>query len=206
MSGSKTLLKRKPKPSSARASAIPAPSAAAPAPVGASTDDEQLVLPPCNNEWFELRRSPIAGIGAFAKKDIPRRTRMIEYAGEKISNEEAERRYPDTQDTRHHTFLFTLNSKWAIDAAVNGNEARFINHSCEPNCEAVITRHKIWIETLGRIKAGTELSYDYQFEYLDNYTEKDLAYYLCTCGSPNCRGTIVEPKPEPKKGKKTASK
>ena len=143
----------------------------------------------------------------FAKKDIPRRTRMIEYAGEKISNEEAERRYPDTQDTPHHTLLFTLNSKWAIDAAVNGNEARFINHSCEPNCEAVITRNKIWIESLRRIKAGTELSYDYQFEYLDNYTEKDLAYYVCTCGSPKCRGTIVEPKPEPKNTKtKAASK
>lgn len=185
-------------------SAIPTPSAAA-APVAAATGDGQVVIPPCNNEWFELRLSAIAGIGAFAKKNIPRRTRMIEYAGEKISNEEADRRYPDTQDTPHHTFLFTLNSKWSIDAAFNGNEARFINHSCEPNCEAVITRNKIWIESLRRIKAGTELSYDYQFEYLDNYTEKDLAFYVCTCGSPKCRGTIVEPKPEPKKRKRKAA-
>src|SRR5262245_19374340 len=163
MPGSKTRLPRKPTPSSSRTSAIPSPSEAAPASVPAPPA-EHLVVPSCNNEWFELRPSPIAGIGAFAKKDIPRRTRMVEYAGEKISNEEAERRYPDTQDAPHHTFLFTLNGKWAIDAAVNGNEARFINHSCEPNCEAVITRNKIWIETLGRIKAGSELSYDYQFE------------------------------------------
>src|SRR5262245_55531961 len=106
MAGSKTLLKRKPKPSSLRTSAIPSPSTIAAA-VNSLSHDAQPAIPPGNNEWFELRRSPIAGVGAFAKKDIPRGTRMIEYAGEKISNEEADRRYPDSQDTPHHTFLFT---------------------------------------------------------------------------------------------------
>jgi hypothetical protein len=166
----------------------------------ASPRTAQPSPPPQNeNPWFEIRTSPIQGYGAFALKDIPRRTRLIEYKGEKISNAESDRRYPDDPDERHHTFLFTLNSKWLIDAAYDGNDARFINHSCEPNCEAVIGREHIWIETLRRIPAGAELSYDYQYEYLDNYTEKDLAFYPCTCGSPKCRGTIVEPKPTPRK-------
>ena len=151
--------------------------------------------PPQNdNEWFELRGSPIQGLGAFARKDIPRGTRIIEYTGEKISYAESDRRYPDERDERHHTFLFTLNSRWIIDAAFDGNDARFINHSCEPNCDAYIERGHIWIESIKRIPAGAELSYDYQYEYLDEYTEEDLAFYKCCCGSPKCRGTIVEPK------------
>lgn len=147
-----------------------------------------------DNEWFELRQSSIQGLGAFARKDIPRGTRIIEYIGEKISYAESDRRYPDERDERHHTFLFTLNSKWIIDAAFDGNDARFINHSCNPNCDAFIERGQIWIESIKRIPAGTELSYDYQYEYLDEYTAEDLAFYACRCGAPNCRGTIVEPK------------
>ena len=153
--------------------------------------------PPQNdNEWFELRQSSIQGIGAFARKDIPRGTRIIEYTGEKISYAESDRRYPDdrTDGDPHHTFLFTLNSRWIVDAAFDGNDARFINHSCDPNCDAVIERGHIWIESTERIPAGAELSYDYQYEYLDEYTQADLEFYVCRCGAPNCRGTIVEPK------------
>ena len=151
--------------------------------------------PPQNdNEWFELRRSSIQGLGAFAKKDIPRGTRIIEYTGEKISYAESDRRYPDERGARHHTFLFTLNSKWIVDAAFDGNDARFINHSCGPNCDAYIERGRIWIESIKRIPAGAELSYDYQYEYLDEYSAEDLEFYGCHCGAPNCRGTIVEPK------------
>ena len=151
--------------------------------------------PPQNdNEWFELRQSSIQGLGAFARKEIPRGTRIIEYIGEKISYAESDRRYPDERDARHHTFLFTLNSKWIIDAAFDGNDARFINHSSDPNCYAFIERGHIWIESIKRIPAGAELSYDYQYEYLDEYTDEDLAFYACRCGAPHCRGTIVEPK------------
>jgi len=151
--------------------------------------------PPQNeNEWFELRESSIQGLGAFARKDIPRGTRIIEYTGEKISYAESDRRYPDERDARHHTFLFTLNSKWIIDAAFDGNDARFINHSCEPNCDAYIERGHIWIESIKRIPAGAELTYDYQYEYLDEYTDEDLIFYACHCGAADCRGTIVEPK------------
>lgn len=170
-------------------------------PVRRSAPAAAATLPPCDNEWFELRRSSIQGLGAFAKKDIPRNTRIIEYIGEKISHAEADRRYPDSRDERHHTFLFTLNSKWIVDAAFGGNESRFINHSCEPNCEAIIERGHIWIESVKRIPAGAELSYDYQYEYLDEYTDEDLKFYQCRCGSSKCRGTIVAPKPRSRRRK-----
>lgn len=151
-------------------------------------------VPRSENEWFELRRSRIQGLGAFAAKDIPKGTRIIEYTGEKISNAEADRRYDDAGMKRHHTFLFTLNTRTCVDAAVGGNAARFINHSCDPNCEAVIERGRIWIESTRRIPAGTELVYDYQYEFDDEYTEDDLKWYKCQCGSPKCRGTIVAPR------------
>lgn len=144
------------------------------------------------NEWLELRRSPIHGLGGFARVDIPRGTRIIEYTGEKISNAEADRRYDDEAMKRHHTFLFVLNSRACVDAAFEGNEARFLNHSCAPNCEAVIERGHIWIEALTDIPAGSELLYDYQYEDDPEYTQDDLRFYACHCGAPNCRGTIVK--------------
>ena len=155
------------------------------------------------NEWLELRRSPIHGLGGFARRDIPKGTRIIEYAGEKISNAEADRRYDDESMKRHHTFLFILNSRTCVDAAYEGNEARFLNHSCAPNCEAVIERGHIWIEALTDIPAGAELVYDYQYEDDPEYTEEDLRFYACGCGAANCRGTIVKtrrrlrPAPQP---------
>lgn len=154
----------------------------------------RVAAPPPKNEWFELRSSSIQGRGGFAIKDIPKGTRIIEYTGEKISNAEADRRYDDAAMGRHHTFLFTLNSRTCVDAAVGGNDAMYINHSCDPNCEAVIERGHIWIEAIKRIPAGTELVYDYQYEFDDEYTEEDLRWYRCQCGSPKCRGTIVAPK------------
>jgi uncharacterized protein len=144
------------------------------------------------NEWFELRRSPIQGVGAFALQDIPKGTRLIEYTGEKITNAEADRRYDDAKMRRHHTFLFILNQRTVVDAAKGGNESMFINHSCEPNCEAEIIRGKIWIQAIRAIPAGAELTYDYQFENDPEYTDDDLRFYACRCGSPKCRGTIVK--------------
>jgi uncharacterized protein len=144
------------------------------------------------NEWMELRQSDIHGLGAFARTDIPKGTPIIEYVGEKIGNREADRRYDDAAMKRHHTFLFILNSRTCVDAAYEGNESRFLNHSCDPNCEAVITRGHIWIEAIKTIPAGTELVYDYQYEDDPKYTEEDLRFYACKCGAPNCRGTIVK--------------
>ena len=144
---------------------------------------------------FELRPSPIAGIGAFATRPIKKGTRIIEYTGERISNAEADRRYDEDKMTHHHTFLFTLNRRTVVDAAVGGNEARFINHSCAPNCEAVIVdSRRIYIEALRDIPVGEELVYDYQYERTDDHSEADERFYACTCGAPNCRGTILAPK------------
>jgi SET domain-containing protein len=88
--------------------------------------------------------------------------------------------------------LFVHNSRTCVDAAYGGNASRFINHSCDPNCEAVIERGHIWIEATRPIVAGTELVYDYQYEDDPDYTLEDLRFYACRCGSPNCRGTIVK--------------
>jgi SET domain-containing protein len=153
---------------------------------------------------FELRPSPIAGLGAFAIRPIRKGTRIIEYTGERISNAEADRRYDEEKMKSHHTFLFTLTSRTVVDAAVGGNEARFINHSCTPNCEAVIEDGKrIYIEALSDIPVGTELVYDYQYERTDDHTAADERFYACSCGAPECRGTILAPK---KKAKKRARK
>ena len=146
------------------------------------------------NEWMELRRSPIHGLGAFARTDIPKGTRIIEYLGEKISNAEADRRYDDDTMDVHHTFLFILNKKECIDAEFAGNEARFINHSCDPNAEAFIPRGKIWIEAIKDIPKGAEIAYDYGFEDDPKYTIEDYRRYVCRCGAKNCRHTIVDTK------------
>ena len=141
---------------------------------------------------MELRRSGIHGLGAFAIQDIPRGTQIIEYKGERITNAEADRRAESENGREHHTFLFILNSRTCVDASFDGNEARFINHSCDPNCETGIWGNRIWISSIKRIPAGTELTYDYMYDDDPEYTEEDLRYYKCECGAPNCRGTMVK--------------
>jgi SET domain-containing protein len=144
------------------------------------------------NPWLVLRRSKIHGRGVYARKDIPKGTRLIEYTGELISNAEADRRYDDDRMSRHHTFLFILNGRWCVDAAVGGNIARFINHKCDPNCVAWIEGKHIWIDALRDIKEGEELGYEYEYDFDPSYTIEDLEFYGCRCGSPKCRGTIVD--------------
>lgn len=132
--------------------------------------------------------------------------RIIEYAGERISNEEADRRYDESRMRRHHTFLFTIDRKTVVDGARDGNEARFINHSCDPNCEAIIEDGRIWIYALRTIRPGEELVYDYQYQRSGD-PEEDAErekFYRCRCGAPNCRGTILLPARKPRR--KTASK
>jgi SET domain-containing protein len=158
-------------------------------------------MPALNRDYFEIRRSSIQGRGAFALRRIRKGTRLIEYTGEHISHDEADRRYDEDKMQRHHTFLFTLNSRTVIDAAVGGNEARFINHSCDPNCEAVIDGGHIYIEAKRTIQPGEELVYDYQYERADDADESDEKRYICRCGAPNCRGTILAP---PKQRKQKA--
>jgi SET domain-containing protein len=151
------------------------------------------------NPYFEVRQSAIQGKGAFATRNIRKGTRLIEYLGQRITWRTADKRYDDEKMGRHHTFLFTVDDKTVIDAAVNGNDARFLNHSCDGNCEAIEDRKRIFIEARRSIKAGDELLYDYQYERTDDHTEEDERFYACRCGSSKCRGSILAPKPTAKK-------
>jgi uncharacterized protein len=146
------------------------------------------------NPYFELRTSSIQGTGAFATRRIKKGTRIIEYVGQRITWRTADKRYDDDKMGRHHTFLFTVDDKIVIDAAVNGNDARFLNHSCDGNCEAITERKRIFIDAKKTIPVGAELLYDYQYERSDDHTEEDEKFYKCRCGSPKCRGTILAPK------------
>lgn len=142
---------------------------------------------------YEVRRSEIQGRGVFAARKLRKGQRILEYAGERISNEEADRRYDEESMQRHHTFLFTLDTKTVIDGDVDGNDARLINHSCEPNAEAVIEGKQIFIYALRTIQAGEELVYDYKFERTEEKDSELEKFYKCICGSDKCRGTIMKP-------------
>lgn len=140
---------------------------------------------------FEVRESVIQGRGVYAIRPIRKGTWIIEYTGERISHQEADVRYDDATMERHHTFLFTVDAETCIDAVVGGNEARFINHCCEPNCEAVLSEGEIHIVALRSIAAGEELTYDYGFPLDDESVEEALRRYPCRCGASECRGTIL---------------
>jgi SET domain-containing protein len=140
---------------------------------------------------FEIRASPIHGRGAFATRHIPEGTRLIEYRGARLTPAEADARYPDQPGVAHHTYLFAIDDDVVIDAAVGGNAARFINHSCAPNCDAVIDEGRIWIETIREIEAGEELAYDYAYMLEERHTPAAKRRFPCDCGAPTCRGTIL---------------
>ena len=140
---------------------------------------------------FEIRGSPIQGNGAFATGRILAGTRLIEYAGERLTPEEADARYPDVPGERHHTFLFAIDDHVVIDAAVDGNDARWINHSCDPNCDAVIEDDRIWIEAIRDIEPGEELAYDYAYVLPERHTPAAKRRYPCNCGAAACRGTML---------------
>lgn len=145
----------------------------------------------------EVRESTIQGRGVFARVPIAKGARIIEYTGEPVSHAEADRRYDDAAMARHHTFLFTLDSRTVVDGFIDGNDSRFINHSCEPNCEAVIEQRLIWIWALRDIAAGEELAYDYGYERDGTETAEDEARYTCICGAATCRGSILVPQAPP---------
>ena len=153
------------------------------------------------NPYFEVRASPIQGMGGFAIRSIRKGTRIVEYLGERISHEAADARYDDSERGEHpHVLLFTVDKQTVIDAGVGGNEARFINHSCEPNCEAVIESRRVFIEALRTIAPGEELTYDYRLERQED-TEEEERRYACRCGKATCRGTMLAPRKQ-KKGRK----
>ena len=154
-----------------------------------------------SNGLYEIRESEIQGRGVFAARRIRPGQRIIEYEGERISNKDADGRYDDDNMDRHHTFLFTLDKKTVVDGNRLGNDSRFINHSCDPNCEAVIEDGEIWIYAVRNIQPGVELAYDYQYERTSDPGHEKL--YACKCGSPMCRGSIMKPPRKPRKRRRS---
>jgi hypothetical protein len=143
---------------------------------------------------LEIRSSPIQGLGAFAVRRIRKRMRIIEYVGELITPSEADRRYDDSQIEHPHVLLFSVDKRRVIDAGIGGNESRFINHSCQPNCETVVEKKRVFIESLRTISKGEELTYDYNLTREDQDDDVLEKRYSCNCGSKNCRGTMLKPK------------
>jgi len=140
---------------------------------------------------FEVRASKIEGKGAFAIRRIRSGARIIEYLGERISVAESDRRYAGGPRAHAHVLLFTVDEATVLDAGVDGNEARFINHSCEPNCEAVTQGKRIWIYALRDVERGEELTYDYNLTG-DSEDADERSAYECRCGAPGCRRTMFK--------------
>jgi len=148
---------------------------------------------------IEARNSAIHGTGVYAIAPIKKGARIIEYIGERISHAEADRRYERKGLDDGHTFLFIASNRTVIDATDGGNDARFINHSCNPNCETVIEQSRVFVEATRNIKPGDELGYDYQLTWDSTDEPEDLALYACRCGAPKCRGTMLDREPMDKK-------
>ena len=157
---------------------------------------------------FEIRSSVIQGAGAFALRPIRKGTRLIEYLGER--GEPPGAGYDDADGPGFsHVVLFTVDKRTVIDAGVGGNDARFFNHSCAPNCAAVIENRRIFLDALRNIGAGEELTYDYEMQRDNEDDETARRLYPCRCGTSQCRGTLLAPLPAPRQNtarRRTATK
>jgi uncharacterized protein len=138
-----------------------------------------------------IRRSGIHGRGVYARIPIPEGMRIVEYRGERITTAEAEARYPDDETVPYHTFLFAIDDDLVVDAAHGGNTARWINHSCDPNCEVVLEDGRLYIEAIRDIAPGEELAYDYNFILPVRHTPRMKKRFPCACGAAHCRGTML---------------
>ena len=127
-----------------------------------------------------FKKSKIHGTGGFARADIRRGIRIIEYVGPKLRKAEAQ-----AELEKQNSYIFTLNDDYDVDGSVEWNPARFINHGCQPNCEAEIDGDHIWILARRSIQAGEELTYNYSYD-LDDYKERP-----CNCGARECVGYMV---------------
>jgi uncharacterized protein len=152
------------------------------------------------------RRSAIHGNGVFAVEALAKGERIIEYRGRRRTHAEADAGAAGDADSGH-TFLFTLNDEYVIDGDCEGGIARWINHSCAPNCEAVLEEHdgvdrrrdRVFIEAIRAIRPGAELTYDYGITLDEPHTARLKKIWECRCGAKNCSGTMLKPKRPAKK-------
>lgn len=149
---------------------------------------------------WKVRKSKIHGTGVVAACDIPKNTKVIEYIGEKVTKKEGDKRSENRIKKYLHSkktgsvYIFELNSRYDIDGTPKYNKARYINHSCDPNCEVDIIRGHIWISSIKEIKKGQELTYDYGYEF----DKEDYKDHICKCGSKKCIGYIISSDDWPK--------
>jgi len=148
---------------------------------------------------YRVRNSGIHGKGVYATQRIRKGTRIVEYLGDRITHEEADDRYEAKGQDDGHTFLFVVNDRIVIDAGVGGNDARFINHHCAPNCDTVIENDRVFIEAVRTIEPGEELGYEYGLTWESTDDPEELKNYACRCGAANCRGTMLDEDPLDKK-------
>jgi SET domain-containing protein len=149
---------------------------------------------PTAGRRIQVRKSGIHGKGMFALQPIAAGETIIEYKGEVISWREALRRHPHDPNDPNHTFYFHIDDKHVIDAKYRGNAARWINHACDPNCEADEVDGRVFIKALRDLFPGEELFYDYGLIIDERYTPKLKKQYECRCGSALCRHTMLAPK------------
>jgi len=155
---------------------------------------------------FEVRHSPIHGYGVFALRRIRKGTTVTEYIGDRISHDEADTRYENKAADDNHTFLFTVDSRTVIDGGVGGNDARYINHGCDPNCESATSERRVFIEAIRTIQKGEELAYDYQIQRDPDDPPNVDEIFACRCGAAKCRGSMLEARKKPRKKAKTKAK
>jgi SET domain-containing protein len=155
--------------------------------------------PPC-----KVERSPVHGNGVFATRKIEAGERIIEYTGERIDWPEALRRTEASDGPVNHTFYFSLDDGNVIDGGSHGNDARWINHACEPNCEAYEEDGRVFIHALMDIEAGEELNYNYALVYEPRHTAAVKRQFECRCGTPGCLGTMLAPKKRKSRAKSAA--
>ena len=142
------------------------------------------------SDFVEVRGSIIHGRGVYAVKSIPKEEYVIEYVGNRINKKESEKRALAQMEVAEKTgaaavYIFNLTKKWDLDGSVEWNPARLINHSCEPNCEAIQDRKRIYIQALRDIETDEEITFDYGFD-VESYKD-----HPCLCGSAKCVGYIV---------------
>ncbi len=149
-------------------------------------------MPVVARKTYAVRNSAIHGRGVFATEEIKRGQLVVEYKGQRTSWDDALARPDSDPEDSAHTFLFQLDDGRVIDARVRGNAARWINHSCTPNCVTHEDEHcRVFIEARRRIREGEELTYDYRLTVEDRLTRRERAQYACRCGSPKCRGSLL---------------
>jgi SET domain-containing protein len=157
---------------------------------------------PKREKRIVVRRSGVHGRGVFAKVKIRKGARILEYTGRRIPWKEAQELPPLDPKNPYHTFLFSLDDGDVIDATAGGNGARWINHSCEPNCETFEEDGRIFVHARRGLQPGEELFYDYKLIPSERRTKKLEKEFGCFCGKARCRGTMLAPRPRRRRKKR----